>query len=141
MAYSNFRYAAGADNMIDFNEFLEITRQKYPHLDQQTLYEIAHEKFTLMDRNGDGKINYNEYANANIKENTPYGNPPPYYPPPPPHSNPYPPSHQPPQNFHQHYYPPPPPQPPQQPTIMPIIYGKQTAKQMVLNHVFKKIFK
>ncbi|CAF1020984.1 unnamed protein product [Brachionus calyciflorus] len=74
MSYSSFRSIAGADNMIDFNEFLEMTRQTYPHLDQQTLYEIAQEKFALMDRNGDGRINYNEYTNAYNREKTPYGN-------------------------------------------------------------------
>ncbi|CAF1020948.1 unnamed protein product [Brachionus calyciflorus] len=70
MSYYEFRNFAGADNLIDFNEFLEITRQKYPHLDQQTIFEIARDTFSLMDKNGDGKINFNEYSEAKFRENT-----------------------------------------------------------------------
>ena len=70
MSYNEFRNVSGADKMIDFNEFVEITRQKYPHLDQQSIFEIARDKFALMDKNGDGRINYNEFAEAKFRENT-----------------------------------------------------------------------
>ncbi|CAF0818373.1 unnamed protein product [Brachionus calyciflorus] len=70
MSYYEFRTVSGADNLIDFNEFLEITRQKYPHLDQQTIYQIAKDKYALMDKNADGKINYSEFAEAKFRQET-----------------------------------------------------------------------
>ncbi|CAF0818393.1 unnamed protein product [Brachionus calyciflorus] len=67
MSYYNFRNVSGADNLIDYNEFSELTRQKYPYLDPISLNEIAREKFALTDRDASGRINYNEFVDANYR--------------------------------------------------------------------------
>ncbi|CAF1020966.1 unnamed protein product [Brachionus calyciflorus] len=70
MSYFEFRNVAGADNLIDFNEFLQVTRQKYPYLDMNSVYEIARDKFALMDRDRNGRISYDEFADAAFRNFT-----------------------------------------------------------------------
>ena len=77
MSYNKFRYIAGIDGKINFDEYLEYTRQEYPHLDYGPVYKIAREKFALMDRNGSGRIEYHEFVDAEMR-NRPPGS---YYPP------------------------------------------------------------
>ena len=69
MSYLKFRYIAGADNAIDRNEFYAREYGKYPYLDPYTMRRIADEKFALMDRNGDGRIDYREYRDAKRRRN------------------------------------------------------------------------
>ncbi|RNA39579.1 hypothetical protein BpHYR1_012656 [Brachionus plicatilis] len=64
MSFSQFRNIAGIDHQIDFNEYFEYTRQKYPNIDKQTVYRIAKEKFAFIDRDKNNKIDYKEFVDA-----------------------------------------------------------------------------
>ncbi|RNA39555.1 hypothetical protein BpHYR1_012630 [Brachionus plicatilis] len=69
MSYNKFRFISGIDNSISFDEYLEYTRLQYPHLDPETIFQIAREKFVLIDRNGDNTINYREFVDSEFREN------------------------------------------------------------------------
>ena len=61
MSYNEFRSIAGADNRIGLEEFITYERSKYPYRDPYEVRRNAEQKFYLMDRDGSGRIEYNEY--------------------------------------------------------------------------------
>lgn len=68
MSYSEFRRVAGIDHQIDFNEYFEYTRRKYPNMDKQTVYRVAKDNFSLIDRDRNNKIDYKEFSEAEARK-------------------------------------------------------------------------
>ena len=76
MSYYNFRNIAGMDHLIDRNEYAAYKQATNPYTDPYTNYRHANHEFSLMDRNGDGRVDYYEYADAQRRK---YGHYPQHY--------------------------------------------------------------
>lgn len=64
MSYEKFRYISGIDNMIDRNEYTSYYQSNNPYSHPYTNYRNAQDEFSLIDRNGDGRIDYYEFRDA-----------------------------------------------------------------------------
>ena len=64
MSYDEFRNIAGADNRIGLDEFVSYEQSKYPYKDPYEVRKLVEQKFYIMDIDGNGRIDYNEFYNA-----------------------------------------------------------------------------
>ena len=69
MSYYNFRNVSGIDNQIDRNEYNAYQQITHPYTDPYTNARHANQEFNLVDRNRNGKIDYNEFADAEQRKN------------------------------------------------------------------------
>lgn len=71
-----FRQISGIDDLIDRNEFEAYHQYQYPYLDPISNRIHANYVFSLIDRNGDNRIDFYEFADAERRK---YGYYPGYY--------------------------------------------------------------
>ena len=69
MSYNKFRYISGIDNMIDRNEYNHYYQQRNPFSHPGSNFINSQREFSLMDRNGDGRIDYHEFRDAEMRKN------------------------------------------------------------------------
>ncbi|RNA34654.1 hypothetical protein BpHYR1_049314 [Brachionus plicatilis] len=69
MSYHMFRSIAGIDSLIDRNEFAAFNQMMNPYNDYFTNMLQSNIQFSLMDRNGDGRIDFWEFADAQRRLN------------------------------------------------------------------------
>ncbi|CAF0951566.1 unnamed protein product [Brachionus calyciflorus] len=72
MSYHTFRNIAGIDNSIDRNEYLAYYQSRHPFSSPYSNYRRANEEFNLIDRNRNGRIEYHEYADAQMRKHGGY---------------------------------------------------------------------
>lgn len=69
MSYHLFRSIAGIDSLIDRNEFATFNQMMNPFNDYFSNMIQSNMQFSLMDRNGDGRIDFWEFADAQRRLN------------------------------------------------------------------------
>lgn len=72
MSYEKFRYISGIDNLIDRHEYSAYYQRKHPFANPYSNYRNSQDEFSLIDRNGDGRIDYYEFRDAEIRKHRYY---------------------------------------------------------------------